>query len=182
MTADHDNFTFDKTRRIVRKSDFQRIFAARCTAADRLLAVYVASNNLEHPRLGITIGRKHGNAVQRNRLRRLLRKAFRLEQHNLAGGLDYLLLPRPVPPASLADYRQIFVRLARDAAKRWHARSQRPATVTCHGFAGEGLLLMRRLPISRRLPSAVPSFPEPSPSGPVPSFRLLLTDRRSFTR
>lgn len=125
MTMSPDSFAFDRSRRMVRKHDFERTFAARCTASDPLLVVYVLPNDLPHPRLGMTIGKRHGGAVRRNRLRRLLREAFRLEQHNLPPGFDYLLVPKPGPPGSLDVYRQSLIRLTQNAARRWRAKVQR---------------------------------------------------------
>ncbi|HEX2974100.1 MAG TPA: ribonuclease P protein component [Tepidisphaeraceae bacterium] len=125
MVAGKDNLTLDRSQRMLRKADFERAFAARCTASDPLLVVYAISNDLDRPRLGMTIGKKHGNAVQRNRLRRLLREAFRLEQHNLPPGFDYLLVPRPIPPGSLTAYRETLPRLTHDAARRWKTRRPR---------------------------------------------------------
>lgn len=111
---------------MVRKHDFERAFAARCTASDPLLVVYVVPNDLDHPRLGMTVGKKHGGAVQRNRLRRLLREAFRLEQHSLPAGFDYLLVPKTGSQASLDACRQSLLRLAQGAVRRWQTKAQRP--------------------------------------------------------
>lgn len=110
---------------MIDKADFERAFAARCTAGDAALVVYVVPNKIGHPRLGMTVGKRHGNAVQRNRLRRLLREAFRLEQHNLPGGFDYLLVPKAGPPGTLEDWRRRVVRLGGDAVRRWHTRTPR---------------------------------------------------------
>lgn len=127
MTDDRHRLTLKRSRRMIRKGDFERAFAARCTAADSRLVLYVLPNGLDHPRFGMAVGRRHGNAVQRNRLRRLLREAFRLEQHNLPAGFDYLAVPRPAPQVALAVYRQSMLRLAGQAVRRWHSRpSQQP--------------------------------------------------------
>lgn len=45
-------------------------------------------------RLGVSVSKDHGGAVRRNKLKRLLREAFRLEQHRLPPGLDLVLIPR----------------------------------------------------------------------------------------
>lgn len=45
-------------------------------------------------RLGVSVSKDHGGAVRRNKLKRLLREAFRLERHALPPGLDLVLIPR----------------------------------------------------------------------------------------
>jgi ribonuclease P protein component len=64
-----------------------------------------APNGLAHPRLGISISRRVGNAVKRNRIKRLLREAFRHEQHGLTDGVDFILQIRPHETRTLEDYR-----------------------------------------------------------------------------
>jgi ribonuclease P protein component len=122
MTQGQNRLTLGRSRRMIRKGDFQRTFDGRCTAADSRLVLYVLLNGLDHARIGLAVGSRHGNAVQRNRLRRLLREAFRLEQHNLPSGFDYLFVPRPAPQANLATYRQSLLRLSAQAVRRWHSR------------------------------------------------------------
>jgi ribonuclease P protein component len=122
MAKPDDRLTLGRSKRMIRKGDFQRAFDGRCTAADSRLVLYVLPNGLDGPRIGLAVSRRHGNAVQRNRLRRLLREAFRLEQHNLPAGFDYLFVPRAGPQAELATYRQALLRLATQAVRRWHSR------------------------------------------------------------
>lgn len=66
-------------------------------------------NGLAHTRFGLSVSRKNGGAVVRNRLKRLLREAFRLEQHALPAGLDLILIPQPGPEPSLAGYRAALI-------------------------------------------------------------------------
>lgn len=56
--------------------------------------------------------------MKRNRLKRLLREAFRLSQHELPTGLDLILIPRQNAGAGLDDFRRSLVQLARRLAKR----------------------------------------------------------------
>ena len=122
MTQDHDRLTLGPSKRMIRKGDFDRTFAGRCTAGDGLMVVYVLPNERPDPRIGLAVSKRHGKAVQRNRLRRLLREAFRLEQHNLPVGFDYLLVPRPASQTELDVYRESLVRLGGLAVRRWKSK------------------------------------------------------------
>lgn len=64
-------------------------------ASDRFITVLAVSNQLHHPCLGTAVSVKNaGNAVQRNRIKRVIRESFRLNQDNL-GSLDLVVLGRP---------------------------------------------------------------------------------------
>ena len=75
-------------------AEFQRVYHRRCSIADKRIIVYGCVNELGHPRLGLSISRKVGNAVLRNRWKRLLREAFRLRVRNLSAGIDLVVIPR----------------------------------------------------------------------------------------
>lgn len=95
----------NRLRRISGEKTFSRIFNARNSASNRHLIVYALSNSLAYPRIGLSVGRKVGGAVIRNRVKRLLREAFRLEQTSLTAGYDYVFVARPAEPPSLETYR-----------------------------------------------------------------------------
>jgi ribonuclease P protein component len=88
---------FPKRLRLQSSKDFERLFAERKSVSDRWLVLYGAANELGHPRIGLTVSRKLGSAVVRNRWKRLLREAFRLRQHNLPP-LDFICIPRAAEP------------------------------------------------------------------------------------
>src|ERR1700688_4435705 len=121
MTADGPRLTFRPHEHLRRPADFKRAFDRRRSAADGKLIVYVCENGLPYLRLGLSVSRKVGPAVHRNRLRRLYREAFRLTRQSMPIGLDLILIPRtPVEPP-LEELKKSLPRLvgkiARDLAR-----------------------------------------------------------------
>lgn len=87
--------TFGRHERINDPADFRRAFDLKRSASDRSLIVYGCHNGLEHPRLGISASRKRiRKAHDRNRVKRLLREAFRLNKSSLPPGVDLIVVPR----------------------------------------------------------------------------------------
>jgi ribonuclease P protein component len=73
---------------------FQEIRRSGVRAGDRILFVRALENDAGLSRLGLAVGRGAGGSVQRSRLRRLIREAFRLNRKDLPTGLDLLVSPR----------------------------------------------------------------------------------------
>lgn len=87
-----------KRQRISRKQDFQSILQSGCCAKGRWLRLFGKPNDLPFCRFGVSVSKKCGKAVVRNRLKRLCREVFRLHQHQLPAGWDYVALwacPQP---------------------------------------------------------------------------------------
>lgn len=83
--------------RLTRSGDFDRVYRSGRSRANRYLVLYVfprAENGTE-PRLGVSVGRKIGGAVERNRVKRLLREAFFAVSAELPRAHDFVLVARP---------------------------------------------------------------------------------------
>ncbi len=86
---------FSKEERLRRRRDFEKIFAEGKAFKGPILNAYVLPNSLGHTRIGIVVGRRYGGAVQRNRIKRLLRESYRLNKNLIKVGLDIVILPKP---------------------------------------------------------------------------------------
>lgn len=111
-------FKFPRTRRLTGQKAFARVFGTRCSASNRHLVIYAAANGLPYSRMGLSVGRRLGGAVVRNRIKRLLREAFRLEQTDIPLGYDLVVIPRPGAAATLKELQASLKSVAARAAAR----------------------------------------------------------------
>ncbi len=109
---------FQKQDRLTRPAEFRRVFERRCSVSNPWLIVYGVPNNLDRCRLGLSVSRKVGSAVERNRLRRLYREAFRLSRTEMPMGLDLVLIPRKPGEPRLDELRQALPALVSSLARR----------------------------------------------------------------
>lgn len=116
--ARNRGFRFPAAARLQHKGEFERVFSRGLREINDLISVWAAPNGLEHCRLGLVVGRRHGPAVTRNRLKRVLREAFRLSQADLPSGLDLLCSPRPRVALPLSRAIESLQRLTRRLAAR----------------------------------------------------------------
>ncbi len=111
-------FTFRPEQRLRRPQDFERVYGRRQRAGDERLLIFAAANGLPLTRIGFSVSRKHGNSVERHRLKRVLREAFRHVRHDLPSGYDLIVIPRQGTQASLCELQASLVRLVRRLARR----------------------------------------------------------------
>ena len=101
---------FSRTHRIRHQADFDRVYRSGCYAADQVLVMYADRNDREYCRLGLSVSRKVGGAIVRNRWKRLIREAFRGSRAALPAGLDLVIRPRR---GAEADFQAILAALPR---------------------------------------------------------------------
>lgn len=97
---------FPRSARLIKKAEFQRVFAQGRKSFSPEFAIYVLPNELGQARLGMAVGRKAGKSVQRSRIKRLLREAFR-QGRSAWPAVDVVVVARSAPAAlSLERARQ----------------------------------------------------------------------------
>ena len=106
------SFRFPKVCKLRKSADFSAVYGRQHKSGDGFLLVFAIRNELGYSRCGLSVSKKHGSAVQRNRLKRLLREAFRLSRHDLPAGLDLVLIPRQNAGATVVDFQRSLKRNA----------------------------------------------------------------------
>jgi ribonuclease P protein component len=101
-----------------RPADFKAVYDRRRSAADGTLVVYARENGLAYSRVGLSVAKKFGTAVRRNRIRRLMREAYRLTKESLPLGYDIVLIPRPLDEYTLDDIRASLAKLVKQAVRK----------------------------------------------------------------
>lgn len=110
--------TFRPHERIKNSADFRRAFDRRKSVSNGALIIYGVENGLDYPRLGISVSRKKvRRATARNRIKRMIREAFRLQKAELAPGMDLIVLPRG-GELTFAEAQESMASLGRDLARR----------------------------------------------------------------
>jgi len=105
-----NKLSFKKHQRLVKNHEFTAVLSNRKRAQDQVLIVYCKPNGLKYSRLGISVGKSLGSSVVRNRIKRFIRESFRLEQHNIGGSQDYLVMPSPAIKKAEKQARKVIVK------------------------------------------------------------------------
>ena len=85
---------FPRSSRLLKAAEFRRVFQRPSKSADRYFTLLARSSSLDHPRLGLAISKKHiKRAVDRNRIKRIVRESFRLHQADLPA-LDFVVMAK----------------------------------------------------------------------------------------
>ena len=144
---------FTKARRVRRRGEFQRVFDLSLRMKGRYLTVLMAPNAAGTRRLGIVASRKLGDAVRRNRAKRLIRDIFRRRIATAASSSGYDLVVIPRRELFDAAYRQPRTAIFAVAVKRCAARCPAPpsrclAAELCRSRSESRLPLLRAYKIA----------------------------------
>ena len=113
---------FPKEERLLNRKDFLQIYARGEKLHTPHFVLYISKNNLPRHRLGITVSRKIGKAVIRNRVKRLLREIFRTHRETIPSGWDLVInVKRAAAEASHQELRADF----RAALADWVGQGRR---------------------------------------------------------
>ena len=105
MTA--KRHTFPGKARVRGREEFAAVFDAKVRFSRGPLTAYALPTTHDTPRLGLSVSRRVGTAPQRNRIKRLLREAFRLMRHDFPRAYDLVIVVRPHEPLILAEYQRM---------------------------------------------------------------------------
>ncbi len=124
------NLTFPKSTHIRSRLDFARVYEQGSRVSDAVLLLTAARNDEPQIRIGLSVSKRCGNAVHRNRWKRLIREAFRLTRAEMPCGLDLVVQPRAgtgTEPDALAVRRSL-ASLVKRVAKRLALTDNHQAT------------------------------------------------------
>ena len=94
MNANQARFT--KRARLLKPAEFSRVFDQAIRSSDRLFIILARLNDIQSPRLGLAISKKNARlAVDRNRIKRIIRESFRLNLSRLPA-VDFVVMAKPV--------------------------------------------------------------------------------------
>ena len=109
-------FGLPRNRILKKKKDFQAVYSRGKSYANRFLVLYVFRSNGFQGKVGFAAGKKLGNAVKRNRVKRLLRESYRMNQGAIKDGVSLLFVGRKAAvDAGCQDLEKAFLALAKKA-------------------------------------------------------------------
>ena len=110
-------FGFPKSNKIKAKKEFQNVYEKGHSVVDGLSVFYVLPGENEIIKIGLAVGKKVGNAVIRNHIKRMMREVFRLHKAELKPNFRIIWVARKkLAQADIRTYERVFLRLAKRAS------------------------------------------------------------------
>ena len=126
MTSDRPGqYRFGRRQRLHGRSAFAAVFAARVRKKIGPICLYAVPNEQRWARFGLSTSRRVGTAVQRNRIKRRLREAFRLSRHDWPGNYDVVVVLYRHEPLAMEDYRRLLMTAINDVHRQWQRRNEK---------------------------------------------------------
>ena len=122
MSGERLRLRLPKSARILRRIDFERVYAMRMSKRVGPLHVFAAPNGLEFSRLGMSASRRVGGAVARNGIRRRIREAFRLHRGEWPPGYDFIVNVSRHDTLKTHDYAAMIEDAINNLVRRLSAR------------------------------------------------------------
>ena len=119
-------YSFSKAKRVRGREEFSHVFDAKVRQSRGPLTAYALPTTGKSARLGLSVSRRVGTAPRRNRIKRMLREAFRLMQHDFPRAYDIVIVVRPHDPLILAEYQRTLTALMMKLHAAWQQRESRP--------------------------------------------------------
>ena len=110
---------FPSSLRIVKKEDFDAVYASSACSMVKGVSVHTKPNALDHSRLGLSISKQAGNAVVRNSLKRKIREAFRQLQHSLPIGYDIVVTMHQDNKMTKSQFEQLLASTLEEHEQKW---------------------------------------------------------------
>lgn len=117
-------YPFSKQQRVRGRLEFAAVFDAKVRQSRGPLTAYALPTAHAQPRLGLSVNRRVGTAPRRNRIKRLVREAFRLMQHDFPRAYDLVVVVRPHEPLLLAEYQRMLTGLMVKLHAEWARRAE----------------------------------------------------------
>jgi ribonuclease P protein component len=119
-------FNFPRPATLSGNGAFTRVMDQRVRDTRGPLVFHGAPAASSQSRIGISIGRRVGNAVVRNRIKRLLRESFRLDRGAWPAAYDLVIVVRPHKPLALVEYQNHLAAGIAKIHKVWDGRTKVP--------------------------------------------------------
>ncbi|ADL13834.1 ribonuclease P protein component [Acetohalobium arabaticum] len=91
---DNKDESFPKSERLTKTHQFQQVYNHGYSIANNLIVMYMLKKKQKQRRIGFSVSKKIGNAVVRNRIKRILKEIYRRNKNKLITNIDLVLIGR----------------------------------------------------------------------------------------